>query len=301
MPTPTDESPTSAPLLEPALLRKLERASVISRRVLRGRSQGERRSPRRGTSVEFADFRSYSHGDDLRYVDWNAFARLDRLFIKLFVEEEDLYVYLLVDGSRSMDFGSPNKLRWAKQCAAALGYLALSTHDRTQLHAHAAGQAQWSRPFRGRGTAPEAFEWLQQLQPGGGTCLRDAVESFLLRAPMPGVVFLISDLFSDDWEAALGRLAAGRMDACVLQVMAPEEYQPNLRGDLRLVDSETGEAREITVSQSALRRYEAERDAFLDQVRRTCFRYGFAHLPALSSDPVEDVVLRELRRLQVVR
>ncbi len=183
-------------LLSPEFLRKLEQAAIVSREIMIGRTRGERRSARKGSSTEFADFRSYSPGDDLRYLDWNAFARLERLFLKLFIEEEDLHVYVLLDSSRSMDFGSPNKFEWSVQAAAALGYMGLCSGDRVQLFSHAEGRGEQSRQFRGQGCAPEMFEWLAQLEPGGGTGLSAAVRWLLSVAPAPGIVFVISDLLS---------------------------------------------------------------------------------------------------------
>src|SRR6188472_3822835 len=123
-------STTSVPLLSPELLAQLEQMELVSRKVFRGRMKGERRSKRKGQSVEFADFRPYVVGDDLRLLDWNLFARLDQLFLRIFLEEEDLHFYLLVDNSRSMEFGSPTKLHYAKQVAAALGFIGLVNMDR---------------------------------------------------------------------------------------------------------------------------------------------------------------------------
>lgn len=288
-------------LLEPEFLRGLERAAVVSRRVRAGKTRGERRSPRRGASVEFADFRSYSPGDDLRSVDWNAYARLNRLFVKLFVEEEDLTVGILLDGSRSMDFGVPHKFRWARRIAAALGYLALSSSDRLQVFCRSGDETRRTRLLRGGAAATEAFSWLSSLEPSGETNLLGLVNGFLAATPGPGVVFLISDLLTEQWEPALAKLAAARCETCVLQVMSPDEYAPDYLGDLRLVDSETHVARELTMGAAVMRRYQQERDAFLQSVQRTCFRYGFPYLHRLTSHPEQDVVLRDLRGLQVIR
>jgi uncharacterized protein (DUF58 family) len=288
-------------LLSPEFLRKLEQATIASRHILVGRTKGERRSARRGTSVEFADFRSYHPGDDLRYLDWNAFARLQRLFLKLFMEEEDLHVYLLLDCSRSMDFGAPPKLRWAMEAAAALLYIALCGGDRAQVFGLSGEAGDVSRLFRGRGCAPELFEWLEGRTPGGETNLLQGVRLLRSTAPAPGLTFLISDLFTPEWEDALSRLAAGKGEACVLQVLSPEEYSPSARGDLRLIDSETAEDREVTMGASVLRRYREERDGFLGAVRAACHRYGFSYLFSLTDQPVEDVILKSLRRLQIIK
>jgi uncharacterized protein (DUF58 family) len=118
--------PSQSMLFDEAFLRKLERIAILSKRAAAGQLQGERRSSKRGQSVEFADFRPYSSGDDFRRIDWNAYARLERFFIKLFIEEEDLTVHLLVDTSKSMDWGNPNKLEYAIRSAGALGYIARS-------------------------------------------------------------------------------------------------------------------------------------------------------------------------------
>jgi uncharacterized protein (DUF58 family) len=297
----TQEKPSGAYLLSPQFLRKLEQAAIASKHILIGRSKGERRSARRGSSVEFADFRSYNPGDDLRYLDWNAFARLQRLFIKLFIEEEDLHVYLLLDASRSMDFGDPTKHRWAQQAAAALSYIALCGGDRVQAFVHSGGDGHSSRLFRGRGCATELFEWLAARTPAGETDLVQAVRWHRATAPAPGLTFLISDLLTAEWETALSQLAVGKGEACVLQVLSPDEFNPGARGDLRLLDSETEQDREVTMGASVLRRYTQERDRFLADVRATCNRYGFSYLFSLTDRPVEEVILKSLRRLQVIR
>jgi uncharacterized protein (DUF58 family) len=301
MSRPAASRSTRSYLLSPQFLRRLEQAAIASRRIMVGRTKGERRSARKGTSVEFADFRSYTPGDDLRYLDWNAYARLQRLFLKLFMEEEDLHVYLLLDTSRSMDFGSPTKFAWSVQAAAALAYIALCSGDRVVLFAHAEGEGRNSRIYRGQGCAPELFEWLARLRPEGGTVLSGASKWLLNTAPAPGITFVVSDLLSPDWEAAISRLGAAGGDCCALQVFSREEFQPTAQGDLRLVDSETGQAREVTMGASVLRRYLRERDEFLTAVRKTCHRYGFSHLFVVTDESVEDVILKSLRRLQVVR
>jgi uncharacterized protein (DUF58 family) len=288
-------------ILSPDFLRKLEQVAIASRKIMVGRTKGERRSARRGTSVEFADFRGYLPGDDLRYLDWNAFARLQRLFLKLFIEEEDLHIYLLLDTSRSMDFGSPTKFQWCLRAAAALGYIALCTGDRVQLYAHARGRGKASRQFRGRGTAPEAFAWLAALRPDGETDLGQAVRWLQLSMPAPGVTFVLSDLLSPDWETAVSRLGVARGEACLVQVLSTDEISPSLRGDLRLIDSEDGRAREVTMGASVLRRYASERDRFVASVHEACNRWGFSHLLTVTDESVEDFILKTLRHLGVIK
>jgi uncharacterized protein (DUF58 family) len=213
-------------------------------------------------------------------------------------------VYLLLDTSASMSFGSPTKLDWSVHAAAALAYMALCSQDRVQLFAHP-GDPSHTRVLRGRGAATEAFEWLSRLhpneEPGQGTQLARAADAMLRTVSRPGLVFLLSDLLCEDWQPALRHLAAAKGDVCVLQVLSPDEFEPSLRGDLKLLDVETGEGREITMGPAVTRRYREERDAFFAAIQSSCSRYGFARLLSLTDEPVEDSVLLRLRRLQVVR
>src|SRR5271168_1207574 len=140
----------SVPLLDPKFLAQLEQLELVSRKIFLGRMKGERRSKRKGQSVEFADYRNYVIGDDLRFLDWNLYARLDRLFLRLFMEEEDLHFYILLDNSKSMDFGAPTKLHYAKQVAAALGFIGLVNLDRVVVQAFSDRLVQTSPVLRGR-------------------------------------------------------------------------------------------------------------------------------------------------------
>src|SRR6516164_9429591 len=160
-------SEAKQPLLEPQFLARLEQLELVSRKIFMGRMKGERRSKRKGQSVEFADYRNYVKGDDLRHLDWNLFARLDRLFIRLFMEEEDLHVYILVDNSLSMDFGTPTKLHYAKQVAAALGFVGLVNADRVVVEAFNDRLTQSMPAARGRRSVWRLMEFLQKLEPAG--------------------------------------------------------------------------------------------------------------------------------------
>src|SRR5437868_11296308 len=168
---------TNPPLLEPQFLARLEQLELVSRKTVPGRMKGERRSKRKGQSVEFADYRNYVIGDDLRFLDWNLFARLDRLFIRLFMEEEDLHFYILLDNSLSMDFGSPSKLRYAKQVAAALGFVGLMNMDRVVIEAFNNRLTQSMPALRGRRSLWRMIDFLQKVQPAGPSDLRRALRS----------------------------------------------------------------------------------------------------------------------------
>ncbi|MGL4512092.1 MAG: DUF58 domain-containing protein [Lacipirellulaceae bacterium] len=285
-------------LLPADLVTRLERLELVTRKVFRGRMKGERRSHRKGQSVEFADFRNYVPGDDLRALDWNLYARLDRLIVKLFLEEEDLQLALLVDASPSMGFGEPTKLEFAKRVASALGFLGLARGDRVRVHTLAGKQ---SPPLRGRVSVPRLVEFLGGLAPEESTDLAEGVRRFCLNARGKGVVVLMSDLLDKQgYEQALRYLVAQRVDAYVLQVLSPEELDPAVVGDLRLVDCEDGDAAEVTVSGALLARYKRTVGAFTAGAQEFCGKRGMTHLLARSDDPVEDLVTRAFRKRGLV-
>src|SRR6266702_2237687 len=181
------------PLLEPKFLARLEQLELVSKKIFLGRMKGERLSKRKGQSVEFADYRNYVVGDDLRFLDWNLFARLDRLFIRLFMEEEDLHVYILIDNSLSMDFGTPTKLHFAKQVAAALGFIGLVNMDRVVIEAFNERLTQSLPPTRGRRSLWRVMDFLQKVEPAGPSDLKESLRNFSIKCSGKGIVILLSD------------------------------------------------------------------------------------------------------------
>jgi uncharacterized protein (DUF58 family) len=298
--TTTLSGTSSTTLLTPEFLRKLERLRLVSRRVFVGRTWGERRSKKRGASIEFADFRNYAHGDDLRHLDWSAFARLDRLFLKLFVEEEDLNVYILLDSSRSMAFGNPLKFDFARRAAGALGYLALCNSDRVTLWSYGDALRGVFGPARGKGRALACLQWLFELQSDGKTSSAAAFREFLLRAKQPGIVIVISDFFDNDHLEGLKALVTRKFEVTALQVLDPEEMQPGLVGDLKLIDSETGAEREITITQGLLRAYQQNMRQFCNDLDACCTRYGIHLLRTSTAESFEDLILKYLRKRGLV-
>jgi uncharacterized protein (DUF58 family) len=294
-------APAVPALLDPTFLRKLEQLSLVSKKVFLGQLKGERRSSRRGVSVEFADFRNYTLGDDTRYIDWNTFARLERLFLKLFIEEEDLHVYLLVDGSRSMAFGEPDKFRYACRTAAALGYIGLANHDRVGAAVFGSQLVSLFPPTRGRQQVFGLFRFLEEARPAGGTSLAASLKEYSLRTRRPGVAILLSDFLDPDWETGLKALLHRRFQVTAIQVLDRAELHPQFLGDLKLVDAETGEEREISVSPALLREYHQRVDRFCAGIRETCRRYGADYLQAVTDLPFEDLILRWLRGAGVLR
>ncbi len=287
-------------LFDEPFLRRLERLAILSKRALAGEIQGERRSPRRGQSVEFADYRNYTRGDDFRQIDWNVYARLERFFVKLFVEEEDLTVHLVVDTSRSMDWGTPTKLWYAQRAAAALGYIALAGFDRVTVAAVDAALRERMPPRRGKGQVFALFDFLAGLRAEGATDLAAALGRYARQAGRPGPLILLSDLLDPGWQAGLRALQVRPFEITVLHILAPEELDPSLEGDLRLVDVETGRAVEITADPDLLARYRQGLHAWRDEIRRFCGRRGIAYVPLDTTVPFEELVFALLQRRGVV-
>lgn len=290
-------------LLSPSFLAALDRLALVSRRVRAGTFKGERRSPRRGGSIEFADYREYAPGDDFRQIDWRAYARLERLFLRLYVEEEDATIHIVVDASRSMDWGHPAKWGYARQLAAALGYIALVGMDRL-VGGALGGQPEGLSMFpaqRGKKRALAWFTWLAGLQPGGEATPAAALPRYAASVRRPGPLIVISDLMDDGWREGIRQLAEHHYEVTILHILAPQELHPDLDGDLKLVDSETEAAVEITADYDLLTRYQARVDAWREEWQRFCAARALAYAAIETALPFEELVLSFLARQGVVR
>jgi len=295
---PSDVDPT---VFDEDFLRRLERLAVLVRRPVRGGLKGGRRSVKRGQSVEFADYRDYSLGDDLRQLDWNVYARLEKLLVKLFIEEEDLTVALLVDGSASMAHGAPDKLVFAKRAAAALGYVALAAEDRVVLASLAGRTSRRRAALRGSGRAFRLLAELSAIQPAAGpTDLVAACRHALAQVTGRGVIVLVSDLLDPGAERALRDLAGTGSEVIVLHVLAPDEVTPTLEGDLRLVDAETGATVDVTLDLAARERYTDRVEAWRNELATLAAKRRIAYVPLTSDLALADLVFAELRRRRVV-
>ena len=294
---------TESKLLTPQLLNQLERLELVTRKIFRGRLKGERRSKHKGQSVEFADFRNYVAGDDLRLLDWNLYARLDKLIIKLFLEEEDLHFYTLIDASLSMDFGTPTKLEYAKQLAAALGFVGLIRSDRVRIETLSQGVSERGPILRGRHNVWRLLEHVDSIQPDEKqVSLADGVKNFCLRNSGRGVVVLISDLMDKaGYEQALRYFVSHQVDCFVIQVLSQEELEPDVQGDLKLVDCEDADEAEITVSAPLLKRYKQTLNSFVGGAQDFCARRGMHYMLVNNQLPVQELVAQHLRRRGLVR
>ena len=293
---PTSVRPASVRFFSNDFLLQLERVGFVSRRSHVGRVKGERKSPRKGSSVEFADYRPYEVGDDLRYVDWNAFGRLNRLYLKVFMDEEDLCVHLLVDASGSMDFGEPGKFQYATRLAAALAFVAFVNLERVAVGVFRDRLSEGWLPTRGRNQFLPFQEFLAGIQPGGPTAFNDAIRQYALRVKDAGLAVVVSDFLDPGgYEQGLRALMERRFDVHVVQLLAPEEIEPTLGGDLELVDAESGEVRAVSLDAETLRAYHRELDGYLSRLEAFCRANELTYTRVTTDVPLEDLLLRRLK------
>ncbi|MHC4976338.1 MAG: DUF58 domain-containing protein [Planctomycetota bacterium] len=297
-------------LLTPGLRERLDSLDLRSIKRFAGIMPGERHAKRKGRSVEFADYRNYTPGDDLRHIDWKVFARLDRLFLKLYIEEEDISLHIALDESLSMDAGNPSKLTWAQRLAMGLAYVGLHGRNRVSLSRFGRERLQVLPECRGMSSVDRAASFMlatHRDEGGGRVQASQPIDDSLRRiASLPrggGVLVVISDLLTHEGiEQGIRALGARpTFDCAIVQILSPGELDPSkeratLMGDLRLTDAETGEGREVTANKTLVERYRKRLDAHCNAIERLCHPRGIAYLRASSQTPIEDVVLGFFRR-----
>ena len=308
-------------LLTPELLRRLEQFQLLAARRAKSSAKGERRSRARGQSVEFADYRNYVHGDDFRYLDWNLYGRLERLFLKLYEEERELPVRIFLDASESMTFGEPRKFDFARQVAAAIGYVALSGFDRVSVipfpnleSTSAVGRNNQQpgtfnqelaargalRSVRGKKSTMEFFQNLSALTAGGAATLNETLRRGALEARQAGVAVVLSDFLDPaGYEPGLTALVGRGFQVDIVQILAPEELSPTTFGDLRLVDSETGGMQEVTFGRYRMKTYQQTVQNFLQRLREFCQKRGISFFTVSSNTDLQDLLLKQLRQAEV--
>ena len=317
-----ERAQTMDDLLDARLIARIERLDLTSRKIFAGKLKGERRSKKRGESVEFADHRPYAVGDDPRFIDWNIFGRLDRLFLKLFLEEEDLSLHIVLDASASLDCGEPSKWRFAQQLAMALGYIGLVNLNRVAVTTvggsietgtddggrdpQAADITHTIRDLRGRRRTADLSRFLCSLRPEGATDFGEAAKRIALTRRGKGVMVVISDFFmKEGYEQGLRLLVGRGYDVLAIQALSPQEVEPEgphgLAGDLRLVDTEDGDRAEVTVSAPLLKKYKATLDAYCGGLRDFCARREMTAMTIRSDTDVDTLLLDYLRERGVLR
>ncbi len=303
-------------LLTPELLRRLEQFQLLAARRAKSSAKGERRSRARGQSVEFADYRTYVHGDDFRYLDWNLYGRLERLFLKLYEEERELPVRIFLDASESMSFGTPRKFDFARQVAAALGYVALCGFDRVSVipfpnspsdpRSDAGARSMELaargalRSVRGRKSGIQFFQNLSALTAGGAANLNEALRRGALEARQAGLALVLSDFLDPaGYEAGLDALIGRGFQVDLVQIFSPEEISPTTFGDLRLVDSETGGMQEVTFGRYRMKAYQQTVQNFIQRLREFCQARGINFFTVSSNMSLEELLLKQLRKAEV--
>jgi uncharacterized protein (DUF58 family) len=294
-------------LLSPLFLKQLDALSLGARRAFTGSSRGEKRSLKRGASVEFADFRPYNLGDDIRRIDWNAYGRFEKLYLKQFLEEEDLDLTLILDASASMGFGEPSKFFVAQQIAAAIGYVALNGFDRVGGVAFDSDARAWFPPSRGRVAPARLMKFLESQTAQHNGDLSVAAQRVATRAQRSGVAVVLSDfLFAEQngtlgYEAGLKTLAARGFEVSVLQILDTNELAPDFMGDFKLVDAEDSSIREVTMGATMLSTYKRRAQTYCDELRAFCLRYNMNYALITNDTPIETTMLRVVRGMGLVK
>lgn len=285
----------SEPLFDREFLRKLEYLNLLSKRLVFGRQQALRQSVKKGASLEFREFREYVPGDDPRSIDWTVLARLNELVVKLFRHEEELHLWVLLDASRSMDFGEPNKFDVARRIAAALAYIGLCNMDSASVVPFSRQLRPGLERMRGRGRVFQMLEHLTDLRADDETDLPRCAQEFVSRVRRPGLVVVLSDLYGlAAGQAALDRLRFFRHELFVIPLADRRELSPELRGELRLFDCETGGHRDLVVTESLLKKYRRRVEESREELRRYCMRYSIGHAPTTTDVPFDEFLRKVL-------
>ena len=290
----------SSLLFDDEFQRKLETLALVSRRVFAGRMRAERRSKKQGSGVEFADHRAYAPGDDFRFVDWNVYQRFGRLLVRLYEEEEDLSIYLIVDCSASMAFGDPSKFDQARRLCAALAYVGLANLDRVTVVGASDHQGALMPATRGKNRIFKVFHFLQQLEASGVTDLQTSLKTFVAQHKRRGLAILLSDLYDPaGYEGGINVLRYNKFEPYVLHLVEPSAGfagQGSIVGDINVFDCETGEEREVTVTEQVLRRVREAHREYDAAIQRFCTRSHVPYFAAPADEPFDELVLGLLRR-----
>lgn len=285
-----------ATLFDDRFLKTLEHLHMVARKVFTGALRAERRTRKVGSGIEFADHRTYARGDDFRYIDWNLYGRLDRLLLRVFEEEEDLHIYILVDVSDSMAIGTPPKLHYAMQVGAALSYVGLANLDRVSIIPFSDRLLGRLPPSRGKNRIFRVFEFLRSCEIGGQTQLAECMKAFVAQNKRRGLAVVISDFYDPDgFEQGINTLRYNKFEPFVLQVYDQREADPELHGDLTLVDCETGDSRDVTISKSMLEAYRREHDKYCAELEQFCSARAMPFFRTHTAIPFDELVLKIFR------
>ncbi|HTB74745.1 MAG TPA: DUF58 domain-containing protein [Polyangiaceae bacterium] len=289
-------------LFEDEFQRKLEYLALVRRRVFAGRLRAERRTKKSGSGVEFADHRDYQPGDDFRTLDWSAYQRFEKLLVRLYEEEEDLAIYLILDTSGSMGFGAERtkkalKLTYAKKVVAALAYVGLANLDRVSIATTSDRMLERMPETRGKTRIFKTFRFLRSVEAAGSTDLGDAMKSFVAQNKRRGLAVLVSDLYDPKgFERGVNVLRYNKFDPFVVHVVDPSDARPRLQGDVLVYDCETGDEREVTVTAKVLERFAEAHAEYVAGIEHFCATRQVPYVAASVDVPFEEMILRVFRR-----
>jgi uncharacterized protein (DUF58 family) len=290
-----------ANFLEPALLRRLERLGLVSRKRVANQVKGERRSIQRGSSMNFVDYREYVPGDDVNQIDWNVYGRLDHLVVKLFEDEQNVTVHLLIDNSKSMDWGEPNKLQLAIQLAGSLGYIGLSSFDRVQCATFSDTVGVSFGPAKSQREAHDLFAYLSDIKAAGETDFEASLRAYATENRRPGLAIILTDLLShSSFEVGVRHLLERRYEVALIHILAPAEVHPSIGGDVKLIDRETGRFVDVTLNQRALNQYHERYQTWTKAIESFCGRHGIVYERVESDEPLDKLLFQSFRRRGLV-
>lgn len=287
-------------IFSPAFMRKLELLEIVFRRLKSGRGTGEKSGRERGGRIEFREHRRYTPGDDYRMIDWNVYGRTDALFVKEHLREERRTVAVLLDCSRSMQFGRPAKFTRGIELAAAFAYLALVGGDEAKIVAFSEKVFTSVSVAGTKSRITEIFHALRGIKPRGATDINRALKD-LASGTRRSLVVLVSDLMGEDSRRSIQLLNARGYEPCVIQLLSRDEAAPRHTGRLRLKDSETGEVRRLWTEGPELEYYRVILHQFIESWKTFCAAHGIAFISALTDQPFEELVLGYLRRGGLLR
>ena len=289
-------------LLDTQFLYQIEKLAVINKRIKKGLYSGKRKSKNQGSSVEFADYRSYTPGDDYRLIDWNTYARHEKLFLKTYYDEQELNVSIYIDSSKSMDFGKPGKFHTAVKIAAALAYLSLNNYDRVSVYSFDNMISQALPLLTGKGKVHQLFNFLNGLKPGNEGNLNQALANGSATHGRPGISIIISDfLFEEGYEKGIGYIQAANQEVILVQLLSTEENEPYLEGDLRLVDSEYGSKREISVTPYLLKKYHTALKDYKKKLAEFAHKRGITYVNIDAETSIEQIIFNVFKRSGLLR
>lgn len=289
-------------ILDSEFLHRLEKLAIVNKRLRKGLYAGKRRSKNQGSSIEFADYRTYTPGDDFRQIDWNAFARHEKLFLKTYLDEQEIHISLYIDCSKSMDFGEPTKFDTSIKIAAALGYLSLFNFDRVSVYGFDQQIVSTLPKVEGKSKAISLFHFLQTLEPNQEGDINRALSSGKATFGKPGISIIISDfLFEEGYENGISFIQSANQEVVLVQVLTTEEREPYFEGDLKLIDSETFLNKEVTMNPLLLDEYKKALTSYNDKLAAFAFNRGISYVSVHSEMDIEEIVFHVFKRLGLIK